>query len=257
MPGPLQYQEGPGICSFAGYSCYIASSAGGTMNSASPASKPAINKENKVQQEIPEPWQRLMAALAVPPSAAEATFAGLAARYQRPRRVYHTLAHARQVADGVGELASYAEDPAATRLAAWYHDAVYQPGAPDNEARSAAYAVRSLAALALPPALIREVERLIHLTRDHRPQAGDGNGQVLADADLAILGASPAAYAAYARAIRREYAFIEPEAYRRGRLKLLRGFLARPHIFHTPAWQQARERQARRNLQAEIARLER
>lgn len=209
-----------------------------------------------MQQEIPQQWQELMAALAVPPSAAEATFAGLAARYQRPGRVYHTLAHARRVVASVDELAAHAADPAATRLAAWFHDAVYEPGAQDNEARSAAYAARSLAALALAPALIVEVERLIHLTKDHRPEAGDGNGQVLADADLAILGASPAAYVAYARAIRREYAFVEPEAYRRGRLEVLRGFLARPHIYHTPVWQQAREPQARRNLQAEIARLE-
>jgi predicted metal-dependent HD superfamily phosphohydrolase len=155
----------------------------------------------------------------------------------------------------VDELAHRAENPDATRLAAWFHDAVYVPGAGDNEAQSAAFAADQLGALALAPALIREVERLIRLTGEHRAAAGDGNGQVLVDADLAILGAPPAAYVAYARAIRQEYAFVEPERYRRERIRILRRFLARPHIYYNPAWQQEREPQARQNLRAEIASL--
>ena len=100
------------------------------------------------------------------------------------------------------------------------------------------------------------MERLIHLTKAHRAQGDDGNGQVLVDADLEILGAPPGAYAAYARAIRQEYAFVGPEEYRRGRLRVLRRFLTRTHIYYTPVWQREREPQARRNLRAEIARLE-
>ena len=197
-----------------------------------------------------------MASLGVPTVAATAAFARLAARYRRPPRAYHTLAHARQVVTAVEQLARYAVEVDSVRLAAWHHDAVYEPGATDNEVRSAIFAARSLSHLPLAPARIREVERLIRLTATHRAAPGDDNGQVLSDADLAILGAPPPTYEAYARAIRREYAFVEADAYRRGRLRVLRHLLARSTIYYTPVWQQEREPRARQNLRREITRLQ-
>lgn len=206
-------------------------------------------------QEPPVAWRELMVRMEVSTATGDATFAALAARYQEPPRVYHTLAHAQQVVGIVDELAVYAQKPDTVRLAGWFHDAVYDPGAQDNEARSATYARQTLAPLGVTPTIRREVARLIRLTRTHRAEEDDGNGQVLADADLAILAAPPATYAVYAAAIRREYGFVGEEQYRRGRLRVLQRLLARPQIYHTPRWRSEREAQARRNLHWEIARL--
>ena len=56
---------------------------------------------------------------------------------------------------------------------------------------------------------------------------------VLLDADLAILGADPAAYRAYATGVRVEYAHVPDDAWRTGRAAVLDHFLARDRLFLT------------------------
>jgi predicted metal-dependent HD superfamily phosphohydrolase len=73
--------------------------------------------------------------------------------------------------------------------------------------------------------------------------------------DLSILGAEPEAYAAYAKAIREEYAHVPEDVYRFGRARVLRTFLDAAVLFPDPAFAAALEAAARRNLAAEIAAL--
>jgi predicted metal-dependent HD superfamily phosphohydrolase len=148
-----------------------------------------------------------------------------------------------------------ADDFTALQLAAWFHDAVYDPRAADNEARSAAYATASLAALKLPPAQISSVERLILATRSHLAEPGDHDAHVLLDADLAILGSEPEQYDAYAHAIRQEYGWVPETEYRYGRGQVLAQFLARDRIYYTQAMTTLYEQAARRNLQRELTHL--
>ncbi|MFC4905839.1 metal-dependent phosphohydrolase [Actinomadura gamaensis] len=178
--------------------------------------------------------------------------ADLAARYAEPHRRHHGLAHLTAVLDLVDELAAHAPDPDAVRLAAWFHDAVYDPQRADNEARSARLAARVLADTDLSPARLAEVVRLVELTETHDPDDADANGQVLCDADLAILGADPERYAAYTAAVREEYAFVPEEIFRAGRAEILRGLLDLPKIFHTPEANARFEAAARRNLGTEL-----
>ena len=63
--------------------------------------------------------------------------ANLLGRWAEPHRAYHDLAHLDEVLTRVGLLAGEADDADAVRLAAWFHDAVYDPTAADNEERSA------------------------------------------------------------------------------------------------------------------------
>ena len=79
-----------------------------------------------------------------------------------------------------------------------------------------------------------EVARLVRLTVTHDPAAGDTNGEVLCDADLAILAAAPEEYAAYAAAVREEYGFVPDDAFRDGRAAVLRQLLGLPRLFRTP-----------------------
>lgn len=178
--------------------------------------------------------------------------ADLTARYAEPHRRHHTLAHLTGVLDLVDELAAHAADPDAVRLAAWFHDAVYDPERADNEARSARLAARVLADTDLAPGRVAEVVRLVELTETHDPDASDADGQVLCDADLAILGADPERYAAYTAAVREEYAFVPEEIFRAGRAEILRSLLDLPRIFHTPEANARFEETARHNLTTEL-----
>ncbi|GAA1534985.1 hypothetical protein GCM10009678_16730 [Actinomadura kijaniata] len=176
----------------------------------------------------------------------------LDARYGEPHRRYHTRDHLAAVLDLVDELAGWADDADAVRLAAWFHDAVYDPERADNEERSARLAGRMLADTDLSEGTVAEVVRLVELTATHAPDAGDRNGQVLCDADLAILGSDPERYAAYAAAVREEYAFVPDEFFRAGRAEVLNGLLALPALFHTPTARERFEERARHNLGTEL-----
>lgn len=176
----------------------------------------------------------------------------LLARWAEPQRRYHTTAHLTQVLDRVDTLAGHAADPALVRLAVWFHDAVYRPDRTENEERSAVLAERALAEAGLPDAATAEVARLVRLTVTHDPADGDTNGEVLCDADLAILAADPKEYGAYAAQVREEYGFVPDDAFRDGRAAVLRQLLDLPRLFRTPHGIDAWEPRARQNLMTEL-----
>ena len=187
-----------------------------------------------------------------PDSAIEATGADLQARWSEPHRRYHNADHLAVVLSHVDLLAARADDPDVVRLAAWYHDAVYDPRGADNEGASAELAVTDLGRLGLPATNVAEVRRLVLLTAGHAATADDRNGAVLCDADLAILASEPAAYDAYAVRVREEYAHVPDELFRVGRATVLRQLLDLPALYRLmPSW----EPRARANLERELAGL--
>ncbi|WP_432932414.1 HD domain-containing protein [Microbispora sp. CA-135349] len=187
--------------------------------------------------------------------AGRALAAELAARWAEPHRRYHTTDHLRVVLAAVEPLAAQAADADAVRLAAWFHDAVYDGRPGWDEERSAQLAQARLPACGLPAGQVREVARLVRLTAGHAYEPGDMNAAVLCDADLAILAAPPAAYAAYARAVREEYRHVPDAAFRAGRAGVLRELLAKPRLFGTAVGRDLWELPARENAVAELAGL--
>ena len=178
--------------------------------------------------------------------------ADLVARHAEPHRRYHTGEHLAEVLDRIDELAAHAGDAEVVRLAAWFHDAVYDPRRGDNEERSAWLAERMLTDTDVAPDVVAEVARLVRLTTTHAPEPGDLNGQVLCDADLAILAAEPERYAAYAAAVREEYAFVPDEHFRQARAEVLRGLLELPRLYGTPSGYERFEAAARHNVGTEL-----
>ena len=185
-----------------------------------------------------------LAALGLPAALTDAWVAQLS----EPRRAYHTLAHIEWM---LADVPAGYEACRELIAAIWLHDIVYDPTRGDNEERSAEQARRDLAGSGIAA---DSVAALILGTAHHR--AGDALQNVLNDLDLMILGGSEAEYAAYAEAIRREYAHVPDAAYRAGRPAVLRRFLERERIYQG-AGLVAREEAARRNLLREIAALER
>jgi predicted metal-dependent HD superfamily phosphohydrolase len=182
-------------------------------------------------------------------------WAAVVAAWSEPHRRYHDLAHLAAVLGLAGELAAEAADPDAVRLAAWYHDVVYDPHSADNEEISAQRARAGLRGL-VGDERLAEVERLVRLTAGHAPGDGDRNGAVLCDADLAVLAAPPEAYAAYASAIRLEYGHLDDGTFTGGRIAVLEHLLGLRTLYRTPA-AQPWTATARANMTAELALLRR
>src|SRR5215213_26778 len=102
-------------------------------------------------------WVRLMGRYGVSPADAYPVFGRLVAAHTEPHRFYHTLEHLNDMFKVAGKLADAATDPAAVQLAIWFHDAVYDPRATDNEDQSAALAAELLKPLGLPEAILAHV----------------------------------------------------------------------------------------------------
>jgi predicted metal-dependent HD superfamily phosphohydrolase len=215
--------------------------------------QPSTGRPATARRTLLAEWHRL-----VPASpAGDAVAAELIARWSEPHRRYHDRAHLRAVLAAIDPLAGLAADPAAVRLAAWFHDAVYDGRPGRDEERSAQLAESRLPRCGVPPARVAETARLVRLTAGHAPADGDRNGEVLCDADLAILAAPPDVYAAYAAAVREEYRHVPDDLFAAGRAEVLAGLLAMPRLYRTPAAYELWERAARENVAAELARLSR
>jgi predicted metal-dependent HD superfamily phosphohydrolase len=177
--------------------------------------------------------------------------------YESAGRHYHTWAHIEaclRVAQGLRF-----DDAASVYAALLFHDAVYVPGARDNEARSADLATEELrTGSALRPAQIARVHHLILLTASHGALPADAptDDKLLIDIDLSILAAAPEAYAQYAEQVRREWVpgVVSAAQYAQGRANFLAGMLTAPRVFHSNEFA-AREAQARLNIAHELAAL--
>lgn len=183
--------------------------------------------------------------------------ARLRRRYATPGRHYHNLEHLEQVLAHSELLLSDVDvdDPDAVRLAAWFHDAVYDPRATDNEAASAALAEELLAGEGVGRRRRETVRRLVLSTQRHLAKRPDE--AVLCDADLAVLASPPREYESYRRAVRAEHAWLTENDWRSGRAAVLAELHARRPLYATALGRRNWEARAHRNLAAELATLSR
>jgi predicted metal-dependent HD superfamily phosphohydrolase len=175
-------------------------------------------------------------------------------RYAEPGRHYHTLAHLDACLDVLELVRGLCARPDEAELALWLHDLIWTPLGEDNEELSATWAQECCRRAGLLEETGARVRSLILATRhDGTPLSGDA--AVVADVDLAILGASREVFGRYESAIRAEYAVVPETEYRAGRVRVLQSFLERPAIYATPEMREALERRARENLSLALARL--
>ncbi|MGT2465961.1 HD domain-containing protein [Mesorhizobium atlanticum] len=175
----------------------------------------------------------------------------LEALYQAADRHYHGLAHIKAMLALATEYRQLLDDPEAVEAAIWFHDAIYDSRAKDNEAKSGQLAEKKLAGRVDPRRLAR-IAAMINATATHQLPLRDeetlNDAALLLDMDLAILGAEPAVFDAYEKAVRLEYGWVEEPMWRAGRADVLKSFLARAHIFYTTKFRDRFEAEARENL---------
>ena len=195
-------------------------------------------------------WQRVCRNLAL--DLPDALYQRLLAAWTEPQRQYHSLQHLQECLAHLDAVLDQAQHPGELELALWFHDAVYQLQAHDNERRSADWALRELQAVGAAPEVCSRVEALIMATC-HAAIPTEPDQQLLVDIDLAILGAAPARFAEYQQQVRAEYRWVPAPLYRMKRRAVLQGFLQRAAIYSSAHFHQHLEAQARCNLQAALA----
>ncbi len=187
-----------------------------------------------------------------------AAFVDLARRYRESGRHYHTLRHLAETVAALRLLLATEHDAASTvsgpacMLAVYFHDAVYETRADDNERRSADLAVDVLGGLHCPASVMADVARLVNVTATHISSAPDE--AFVNDADLRMLARPSLVYDHYARRVRLEFAWVGEADWAAGRAAVIRRLLDR-RIYGTTWGIRHWESNARANLQRELSGL--
>jgi predicted metal-dependent HD superfamily phosphohydrolase len=182
--------------------------------------------------ELKQKWQQCWTDRSLQPEV-DILFQLLVNAYTKPDRYYHNLNHIQQVLNTIDRFNLELQNPTAVKLAAWFHDFVYDPQASDNEYQSAELAKELLTEINVSSAVIDRVQQLILATKGHQIDPNDLDRSIFLDADLAILGTDPAQYQNYARSIRQEYSWVSDPEYQVGRTKVLESFLHRDRLYYT------------------------
>lgn len=198
---------------------------------------------------LTERWNCFASGFSTKPETVRTMFAAIESSYGSANRYYHTMGHVQQCLAQLDEAAQEVSNRQALEMALWLHDIIYMPESSCNEELSSAIGFCYGLELSGSFPFALEVRQLIQATAhgtDDRNSAGDK--AVIQDIDLSILGADSFSFACYETAIRKEYACVPDAVYRKGRIKVLQGFLMRPQIYHTQFFQRRYEAQARENM---------
>ncbi|KXZ68615.1 hypothetical protein [Acinetobacter venetianus] len=173
-------------------------------------------------------------------------FNKLIAAYSEKQRAYHTLQHLYECLILLESIRADLKDAHAVELAIWFHDAVYDPPAKDNELKSAELFEQYLAQ-DLSIDIIQKIKRWIIATQKHKV-TDELDLQFLLDIDLAILAASPERFDEYEQQIQQEYAWVDPDVYSIKRKQVLAHFYLIEPLYQTEYFQQRLEQRAKSNL---------
>lgn len=173
-------------------------------------------------------------------------FNRLIAAYSEKQRAYHTLQHVYECLILLESIRSDLKDAYSVGLALWFHDAIYDPQAKDNELKSAELFGRYMAQ-DLSVEIVEKIKRWIIATQEHEA-TDELDLQFLLDIDLAILAAEPQRFAEYEQQIQQEYAWVDPDVYSIKRKEVLAHFYQTEPLYQTEYFQQNFEQKAKQNL---------
>ena len=208
-------------------------------------------------------WTQDVAALSPRADAADVAAAGadLLARWTEPHRRYHGSRHLVEMFWALEEITDAGEigDREATvaRVAAWLHDAVYDPAAVigANESASAELAEGLLPRLRVDAEDVTTVVELVRMTADHAVRRDSALHRTFHDADLWILAASEPRFDEYCGQVREEYASVPEPLFRAARAQILRDLMSADGIYLTEHGRTHWDAPARVNVDRELARL--
>ncbi|MFP8967456.1 hypothetical protein ACKC9G_12810 [Pokkaliibacter sp. CJK22405] len=187
-------------------------------------------------------WERT---LATGETSAEAAFALLERLYAETGRHYHNGCHIKHCLLWLDRYRSHAENADAIELALWFHDAVYQFDARDNEQKSAELFMHFTAGA--DEAFRQHVYELI-LATTHRESPANIDQALIMDIDLSSFALPWHPFIKDSMKCRKEKPFLtDPEFFER-QICFWQSLLARPAFFFSPVFFQEHEHQARQNV---------
>lgn len=167
--------------------------------------------------------------------------------YREPQRHYHTLAHIAQCLGMFDQCKSLADNPDALELAVWFHDAIFEPGKPDNEKRSADLYLQ-LSDGVHDAATRGLVKRLIMATLHDGASLADDDAIYMVDIDLSSFGLSWDDFLQDSQNLRRESADLSDAEYYRRTTSFQNCLLAKERFYQSDYFAERLESQARANL---------
>jgi predicted metal-dependent HD superfamily phosphohydrolase len=184
----------------------------------------------------------------------------LRARYSEPQRYYHSWDHIEALLRHYRRWEAHFHRPVPVLWALYWHDAIYDPQAKDNEEQSAVLLEHD-AQGHLPADDIAFAAAIVCATTAHKVPDGlsaedAADTALFLDLDLSILGTPVQVYDRYETDIRKEYAFVPEVAFCAGRGAILKGFLARERLYLTDLAHAEWDAPARANLKRAIAALQ-
>lgn len=195
-------------------------------------------------------WQQFSNHLMLEDAHSKALLRLLLEAYSEPQRHYHTIQHIVECLAFFHQIKNQLNDPIAVELAIWFHDAIYNPQAIDNEEKSAELMEQHCSQL-FENTKIQKVYKWIIATKTHLPTT-DQDLNYLLDIDLAILGSSKQRFAEYEQQIQQEYSWVEAELYRVKRAEVLNYFFEMKPLYQTEYFKNLLEEQAKYNLTSRI-----
>ena len=186
---------------------------------------------------------------------AHAVFDELAALYGEPHRRYHTAEHIEYCLRQFDLAADRMDERDSVEMALWFHDAIYDIPAKENELRSA----ELFAARARGRGSERfrsNVHRLVMATTHLDPPPATVDESFIVDIDLSSFGRPWEEFLDDSRAVRAELPHLsDTEFYPRQR-RFLESLAARPVFCFTEFFRDRHEARARRNIERLCAKLE-
>lgn len=181
----------------------------------------------------------------------KSTYNQLIASYSEKHRKYHNCIHLSAVLSMLDKVCHLAANEHAIELALWFHDAVYRISSNTNEQDSADWAKKFIADNRGQSELVDLVYSLIMATQ-HNTVPDYSDAKLIVDIDLSILGSGQSDYDKFEANIRHEYRLVPWFLYKRKRIELLRGFLARESIYSHQYFIDSFENHARKNISTAI-----
>ncbi len=196
-------------------------------------------------------WNRCLVAGAA--SNGGTVYQELKKRYSEPHRYYHTPDHIGHCLREFDFAAELMDDADAVEMGLWFHDAIYDPRASDNELKSAEFfAARADGHM---DAEFRERVYDLILITIHPEQPRNLDQEFMVDIDLSSFGLPWPAFRRDSNAVRNEYAHLPDRQFYPAQIRFLRSLLARPSFFFTEFFRNRYEETANSNITRHIDEL--
>lgn len=184
---------------------------------------------------------------------ADVIYRDLYRRYSESHRKYHDFSHIRHCIAQLDEIADQLQDPDAVELALWFHDAIYDVRAQDNEYQSAIL-FDQLIGQYLPKERARKIyEHIMVTVHPSRPE--DQDAKFVVDIDLSSFGVEWEEFERDSDALREESGHLSDSEFARGKIRFLQKMLEHSNFYLTDYFRERFEVQALSNIQRHLVEI--